>query len=55
MPYKEGYKDEHHRAFYDEESLPNLMKEAGLNCIECFRDKRWKDESALMTGLFEKP
>lgn len=55
IPYKQKYKDEHHRAFYDETSLPDLMKKAGLNCIECFQDKRWKDEVGLMTALFEKP
>lgn len=54
LPYKHGYKDDHHHSFYDEISLPMLMEKVGLKCIECFPDKRWVNESALITGLFEK-
>lgn len=53
LPYKEGYKDEHHHAFYDEVSLAKLFENVGLKCIECFPDKRWH-ETNLLTGLFEK-
>lgn len=53
IPYDRGYEDEHHHAFYDELSLKTLMESAGLKCIECFNDKRWK-ENYLLTGLFEK-
>lgn len=54
IPYKDGYKDEHHRSFYDEKSLRTLMEGVGLKCIECIEDKRWR-ENNLTTGLFEKP
>jgi 2-polyprenyl-3-methyl-5-hydroxy-6-metoxy-1,4-benzoquinol methylase len=53
IPYKKEYKDEHHRAFYDEASLVSLLKKAGLKCIECFPDTRWH-EINLLTGLFIK-
>jgi len=53
LPYGEGYKDEHHHAFYDEKTLVSLLESVGLKCLECVDDKRWK-ENFLLTGLFQK-
>ena len=53
IPYKDAYVDDHHRGFYEESSLKNLLECAGFNTIECFLDNRWRDKH-LLTGIFEK-
>jgi len=53
IPYDHEYPDDHHVAFYKEDSLSKLFESNSFKTIECFRDDRF-NEKGLLTGLFKK-
>ena len=54
IPYDHEYPDEHHVAFYKEDSLKSLFESKGFITIECFKDDRF-EQKGLLTALFKKP
>lgn len=54
IPYDHAYPDDHHVAFYIENSLQELFEKYGFSTIECFKDDRFNEKN-LLTGIFKKP
>jgi cyclopropane fatty-acyl-phospholipid synthase-like methyltransferase len=56
IPYMKEYKDEHHRDFYDEKKLSDVICRNGFEVIECTHQSHsfvWT-ERHLLIGLFVK-
>jgi SAM-dependent methyltransferase len=54
IPYDHAYDDDHHVAFYIENSLTELFEKYGFVTIECFKDDRFNQKN-LLTAVFKKP
>jgi cyclopropane fatty-acyl-phospholipid synthase-like methyltransferase len=56
IPYMKEYKDDHHRAFYNDKQLKNILERNNFETIKCNyseQDSRWR-EKHLINGLFVK-
>jgi cyclopropane fatty-acyl-phospholipid synthase-like methyltransferase len=56
IPYMKEYTDPHHRAFYDEKQLKEIMERNNFETIKCNHvesDPRWR-ENHLINALFVK-
>jgi 2-polyprenyl-3-methyl-5-hydroxy-6-metoxy-1,4-benzoquinol methylase len=56
IPYMKEYKDEHHRAFYNEKQLQDILERNNFETIKCSyseKDSRWR-ENHLINALFVK-
>jgi ubiquinone/menaquinone biosynthesis C-methylase UbiE len=40
LPYLHAYDDFHHVEYFDEEKITQIMKKAGFQVLECYRDRR---------------
>lgn len=54
IPYDHAYPDDHHVAFYVEDSIKELFEKHGFVTVECFKDDRF-NEKDLLTAIFKKP
>jgi 2-polyprenyl-3-methyl-5-hydroxy-6-metoxy-1,4-benzoquinol methylase len=53
LPYEHAYSDPCHVAFYNEQSLIDIMTKNSFEPVECFKDDRWNEKN-ILTGIFIK-
>lgn len=53
LPYEYAYNDPCHVAFYNEQSLNDIMERNGFKTIKCFKDDRYNEKN-ILTGIYKK-
>ena len=53
LPYEDAYSDTCHVAFYNEQSLNEVMTRNSFKEIKCFKADRWTEKD-ILTGIYSK-